>query len=277
VAVLLALATSVCYGVSNFLGPRLSRGAPTYVVLAAGQLVAFTVSGIALAATGGGIGARSAAAAVLAGAGNAAGLICFYRAATYGPLAIITPLGALGALVAVAAGLAAGEPLGAVKALGIALAIGGCALAARPASGDTRTGDRALAIRWALAASLAFGVFLAAIAPASEDGVLGAVFVSRAALLVLLVLVALRLGEPLRAPSAVLPKLAVPGILLFAGTLSYAAATREGDLSVVSVLGTLFPIVTVGLAFAIGRERVAPWQLAGVVAAIVGTVLLGSR
>jgi drug/metabolite transporter (DMT)-like permease len=87
---------------------------------------------------------------------------------------------------------------------------------------------------------------------------------------------AFALREPLRAPTAVLPKLAVPGVLLFAGTLSYSAATREGDLSVVSVLGTLFPIVTVTLAFLIDRERLAPWQAAGVAAAIAGTVLLGS-
>ena len=65
----------------------------------------------------------------------------------------------------------------------------------------------------------------------------------------------------------------MPGVLLFAGTLAYSAATREGDLSVVSVLGSLFPLVTVGLAFA-GGERVSGQQAAGVAAALAGIVLV---
>ena len=74
-------------------------------------------------------------------------------------------------------------------------------------------------------------------------------------------------------PVARLPLLAVPGLLLFAGTLAYSAATREGDLSVVSVLGSLFPIVTVGLAFAAG-ERVSGVQAAGIAARLAGIVLV---
>jgi drug/metabolite transporter (DMT)-like permease len=96
---------------------------------------------------------------------------------------------------------------------------------------------------------------------------------SRAALLVALVAVAVAIAAPLRAPASRLPLLAVPGLLLFAGTLAYSAATREGDLSVVSVLGSLFPVVTVGLAFAAG-ERVSGVQAAGIGAALAGVVLV---
>ena len=275
-AAALALTTSLAYGISNFLGPLLSRGAPTFVVLIAGQVVAFVVSGAGLLATGGAIGTDALAWGALAGAGNALGLILFYRAAALGPLSIITPIGALGAGVPVLAGLVSGEALGAGKAAGILLALGGCALAARPSRHDADTGDRGRVVRLAFGSAAAFGCFLAAMAPASEGGVLAAVCASRAALLVLLVAGALALREPLRAPVAVLPKLAIPGTLLFAGTLSYSAATRAGDLSVVSVLGTLFPIVTVTLAFLVDRERLAPLQAVGVAAAIAGTVLLGS-
>ena len=100
-----------------------------------------------------------------------------------------------------------------------------------------------------------------------------AVMLSRAALLVVLVGVALAIAAPLRAPVSRLPLLAVPGVLLFAGTLAYSAATREGDLSVVSVLGSLFPLVTVGLAYAAG-ERVSRQQAGGVAAALAGIVLV---
>ena len=89
-----------------------------------------------------------------------------------------------------------------------------------------------------------------------------AVMLSRAALLVVLVAVALAIAAPLRAPLSRLPLLAVPGRAAVRGHARYSAATREGDLSVVSVLGSLFPLVTVGLAFA-GGERVTGQQAAG--------------
>ena len=51
-AAALALITSLCYGVSNFVGPvAVSRGLPVYPVLIAGQVVAFAVSGAVLAVT----------------------------------------------------------------------------------------------------------------------------------------------------------------------------------------------------------------------------------
>ena len=273
-AAALALVTSLCYGVSNFVGPRLSRGLPVYPVLIAGQVVAFAVSGAVLAAT------QPAApdgvvvlAAAVAGVGNALGLIWFYRAASLGPLSIVTPIVSLAVLLPVAAGLASGESLGALKLVGTAMAVGGVAVASRGAGGGEGHGDERAAARWALLSAVAFGTFLACVAPASEDGVFWAVMLSRAALLVVLVGVALAIAAPLRGPVSRLPLLAVPGVLLFAGTLAYSAATREGDLSVVSVLSSLFPIVTVGLAYA-GGERMSGRQAGGVAAALAGIVLV---
>ncbi|HYF25535.1 MAG TPA: DMT family transporter [Baekduia sp.] len=280
-AIVLALTTSVLYGVSNYLGPTLSRTAPLFVVLIAGQAVAFAVSG-ALALAGGEelLDGGQAAAAIAAGLGNAAGLLCLYRAAALGPLSLVIPIGAVGAAVPVAVGIAGGESASVLKLTGIALALAGVALAARRPSGapaHASDADRGRAIFWALASALAFGVFLAGMAPAAEGGVLWAVCLSRAALLVILFGAAFTMRRELRVPLAELPRLAVPGVLLFGGTLSYSAATREGDLSVVSVLGSLFPVVTVALAFVFLHERVSRVQGAGIVATLVGIVLLSAR
>lgn len=275
-AAALALITSLCYGVSNFVGPTLSRGLPVYPVLIAGQVIAFAVSAAVLAGSQAALpGGTVLLASMGAGLGNAFGLICFYRAASLGPLSIVTPIGSLAVILPVTAGLVSGEPLGALKLAGILLAVGGVAVASRRPAGDggERDGDERAAARWALVSAVAFGTFLACIAPASEDGVFWAVMLSRAALLGVLVGVALAIAAPLRVPAARLPVLAVPGVLLFAGTLAYSAATREGDLSVVSVLSSLFPIVTVGLAYAAG-ERVSRRQAGGVAAALCGIVLI---
>jgi drug/metabolite transporter (DMT)-like permease len=264
-AVAFALFTSVAYGVSNYVGPRLARDAPLLVLLIAGQGCAFVLAvAIVVAQAEAAPPAGELAAALLAGVGNAGGLLLFYRAAAVGPLSIVTPIGAVGAAVPVAVGVARGEAMTALKAAGIVLALSGLVLVARrtragaAAAAERRPGDDVrLAVLLALGAALCFGTFLAAMGPASETSAGWAVMVSR---LSLLAGAAPRRRAGRGAARAVaarrLPRLAIPGLLALRGTLSYAAATREGDLSVVSVLGSLFPVVTVALA--VGPRPRAP-------------------
>ena len=278
-AIALALLTSVAYGVSNYVGPRLARGAPLLVLLIAGQACSLVFAGVVVLVqrdelpSGGPL-----AAALIAGFGNAGGLLLFYRAAAIGPLSIVAPIGAMGSAVPVAYGLLGGESLTALKGAGIALAIGGLVLVTRRRSaGEARPRDRTRTVVLAGLSAASFGVFLAAMGPASEGGSGWAVLLSRVSLLGVLAAVAVHAGAPWRLAAGRLPLLAVPGILLFAGTLSYAAATRAGDLSVVSVLGSLFPLVTVTLALSLDRERLTGSQLAGVAATLAGVVALSAR
>ena len=88
---------------------------------------------------------------------------------------------------------------------------------------------------------------------------------------------ALRLSSPLRVAAHDLPRVMVPGLLLFAGTLLYTVATREGDLSVVSVLASLAPVVIVALAFTVLGERLSRTQGIGAAAALAGSVMLAAR
>ena len=77
-------------------------------------------------------------------------------------------------------------------------------------------------------------------------------------------------------PWRVVPKVALPGLLLLVGTAAYGIATGSGLVSVVSVLATLNPVVTVGLAVVVLGERLAPRQQAGVATALLGVVLLAA-
>jgi drug/metabolite transporter (DMT)-like permease len=275
-AIALALGAALCYGVSNFIGPLISRALPTMAVITAGQAVALTVSAIVVVVHGGASPSLTeVGAGLLAGLGNAAGLALFYAAAASGPLSIVTPIGATGAAVPVLIGLAKGEPLGAVGALGIVLAIGGVVLAGRRASASAQeAADLRRTVLLAAASAVCFGVFLWAIAPASGSGIFWGVLLSRMALVGTLLCGALVTSRALVVPAADVPKVALPGVLLFGGTLMYAAATQEGLLSVVSVIATLFPVVTVTLAFVFLRERPSRTQWAGIAAALAGVVLL---
>jgi drug/metabolite transporter (DMT)-like permease len=276
--ILLALGTALCYGVSNFIGPQIARNLPTMSVIIAGQTVALLVSATVVVAHGEGApGATEVGAGLLAGLGNAGGLALFYLAAASGPLSIITPIGATGAAVPVLIGLASGERLSALGAAGIVLAMGGVVLAARTVgASDQEAADLRRTVLLSVASAACFGVFLWALAPASESGIFWGVMMSRISLVASLVGGALLMRRALRVPAADVPKVALPGILLFSGTLMYAAATQEGLLSVVSVIATLFPVVTVTLAFVFLHERPSRVQWTGIAAALAGVVLLSA-
>jgi drug/metabolite transporter (DMT)-like permease len=133
--------------------------------------------------------------------------------------------------------------------------------------------DPRASIVWAAGSAVAFGVFLTALPKASAHGRAWSLFDARLAMVVLLILWAgrglgaIRLGRGSFA-------LAVPGLLLVAGTLLYTTAADHGELSLVSVLGSMFPVFTVGLGVALLQERLSRTQAAGVAAALTGIVLI---
>jgi drug/metabolite transporter (DMT)-like permease len=277
-AVGLALIAATAYGVSNYVGPRLSRNAPVLVVIAAGQFIALVVSATVLLASGlPDLTPQLVRAGLLAGVGNGLGVVLFYKAAKTGPLSIVVPVGALGALMPVAVGIAGGEPATVLKIGGAAMALGGIALATSGTHGGEEQGDVRAAAVWAGASAVAFGLFLTEIAAAAEGGIFYAVASSRTSLLLIVLATAIVMRRTLRAPVSEVPLLVIPGLLLFSGTLAYSAATQLGELSIVSVVGSLFPVVTVGLAYFLDHERLGRLQWAGVVLALVGVVLLSAH
>ena len=66
------------------------------------------------------------------------------------------------------------------------------------------------------------------------------------------------------------------GVLDLGANGLYALATQEGLLSVVSVLGSLYPAVTVVLARVVLAERIARVQQVGVVLALAGVVAISA-
>jgi drug/metabolite transporter (DMT)-like permease len=277
-SIALALGSSACYGVSNFLGPQLARRHALVSVLILSQLAALAACALYLAADRGQtLPTTYVWVAMLAGLGNAGGLIGFYKAAELGPLSVVAPIGAVGAVLPVTWGLASGDTLRVPQVAGLALAMGGAVLAARrPRAekvGSVHYPDPRASVIWAAASAVAFGVFLTALPKASAHGRPWALFDARLVMVALLALWAgPRLaGIRLERGSAVL---AVPGLLLVTGTLMYTVAANHGQLSLVSVLGSLFPIVTVGLGVTLLDERLSRSQTIGVAAALTGIMLI---
>ena len=76
-------------------------------------------------------------------------------------------------------------------------------------------------------------------------------------------------------PSMLPPLLAIGFFDVLANSL-FAVATNHGLLSLVAVAGSLYSAVTVLLARFVLGERLAPIQLSGVVAALVGVALIAA-
>ena len=73
-----------------------------------------------------------------------------------------------------------------------------------------------------------------------------------------------------------LPLIAAVGVFDTSANGLFALATTQGYLSIVAVLGTLYPVVTVLLAFVVLRERIATHQVGGAVATLVGVALIAA-
>ena len=72
----------------------------------------------------------------------------------------------------------------------------------------------------------------------------------------------------------ILPIVAI-GLLDTSANALFALASRHGLLSLVSVLGSLYPVMTIVLAYVFLHERLTRPQLAGVATALAGVAALG--
>lgn len=284
----LALCSSLAWGVADFLAGLKSRSLPVATVM----LVAVT-TGLALATAVVAVrgvdppAARFLAFGALSAVVGSIGLAAFYRGLAVGAMSVVAPIAATGAAVPVAFGLATGERPTALQMGGAVLAVAGVVLAAREQPHDVATSAngaglaaaRARVARGAalaIVAAIGLGSFLVAIAAASEGDVGWAIMTNRVVSLVLIALAVVALRS--RAPASVrdaAPAVAV-GVLETTANLLIAIATTLGLVSLVGVLASLYPVMTVALARVVLGERIARIQQFGAVAALAGVVLIAA-
>ena len=275
-AAALALGASVCWGAGDFLGGLKSRSLPILAVMVPAQLAGVVMLGICvLAFAGERPGAPVLWALPAAGLGTA-GLAAFYRGMATGSIAVVAPIAGAGAVLPVVVGIAGGDDLSARQLAGFPLTIAGIVLASlEPATEDARR-RIAAGVPFGIAAAVGFGGYFVPMHAAGSEDFLWAAFTFRltAATLVLLTVAALR--PPLAGTRSQLGSLVSIGVIDSAGNLLFAAASGSGVVSVVSVLASLYPVVTVALATALLHEPTARHQRVGVAAALVGVGLVTS-
>ena len=215
--------------------------------------------------------------AALAGSAGIVALGAFYRALAIGTMSVVAPISATAAAVPVLVGLAEGERPGGLQIAGMAAALAGVILASRePVEEGCPPANRA-AIGLALVAAAGFGTFFVGIDKASATAEVPWVIVVQRCCSVSLLLIATLVVRPsLPRDGASLLVLAAVGVLDLGANGLYALATTKGLLSVVSVLGSLYPAVTVVLARFVLAERIARIQEVGVVLALAGVIAISA-
>lgn len=277
---LLALISSALWGGADFLGGTMSRRLPAFAVVGGSQLIALLMvapTAFAVGATGDPRGYLPWG--IAAGLIGTVSLVAFYEALAVGTMGVVAPIAATGVVVPVAIGLSQGERPTPVQLIGVALAVAGVVAASGPevrsaGEGTARGGGRALAL--ALASALGFGLVLWLIAKGAHYSVAMTLLTQRGASVsaICVALVFLRRDPRLRVRDV--PQLAVVGAGDAAANALYGLATRSGLVSLVAVLGSLYPVGTLLLARFTHGERLRPVQNVGVAASLVGVVMIAA-
>lgn len=275
--IVFALAASTAWGSADFFGGlkarRHSALAVLFTIEVSGLLVAIVVMAIAqdpFPST------RATLCALGAGTAGIVALGAFYRALAIGTMSIVAPISATGVVLPVIVGIATGDRPGPVVIAGLVITTVGVIIASREVHEDEQRATAARnAILLALLASVGFGLYFIGADVAADDSVLWTVLLGRSVAIPFVGIA--MLARDVRLPRGEdLAVLCAAGATDLGATALYGLANTHGDLSIVSVVGSLYPIATILLARAILDERVRAVQAAGVAAALAGVALIAA-
>ncbi|MBS1676428.1 MAG: DMT family transporter [Actinobacteria bacterium] len=275
-SVLLGLLAAATYGSSDFLAGLASRRLPAIIVTSGAQALCLLVGLLAVVFyPGDGISAQVLAWGAASGIGSAGGTFALYRGLGSGEMSVVATLsGLLTAVIPVIVGLATGDSLTALAAIGIVAAIPAIGLVSWQAGGDG--GAAGSGAVWGILAGLGFGLlFVGYDRAGSNAGAWPLVVAEAVAVLVTAgpALIALRSGVPADGRRGI-PLLLAAGLLAGAANLSFIIANHHGELAVVAVLTALYPGFTVILARIVLGERWSSAQKLGLATALLATFLV---
>jgi drug/metabolite transporter (DMT)-like permease len=279
-AVLLALASAVGYGGSDFWAGLAARRTSVIRVTILAEAAALAVLAVVLPWAG----SHQPTLASLAwgaggGIGGAAGALALYLGFRNAAFSVAAPVSAVGAAgFSVLAGLLLGEHPGGLALTGIALALPAIVgvSASQPAADErpAAAGRHSQGVLWGLLAGAGFGALFIGLNRAGSGSGLWPVAAAQVAALAVVSGIGAFTGN-LHLPAPGARRLAAAtGVAGGAGTILYFLATQAGLLAVTAVLTSLYPAVTIVAARLVLGERLTVLRLAGLglAAASVGLI-----
>ena len=279
-AAVLALLSSLSWGTADFLGGLAARRVGTVRVLSASYPAgAVLITAVAVVLIPGEMSSGALLTGAVAGVVGLLAIGLLYAALSRGQMGVVSPITAvLSGAVPVVVGLALGEAIGLLAAIGIALAGVAVILVSRESGPHRHTPARAVVL--AVSSGLAIGVYLSILGTAPVDSGIWVATIGRwvSSVLILgalaVVLYRARRSSPasrVRYPWNL--ALAAGGLDALANAIFQLAAQR-GSLAIVAVIGSLYPAATVVLARYLLHERLSRLQLGGVGMALVAAAIL---
>lgn len=290
--ILLGLATALCWGSADLCARFATRKIGTFRTMLYMQLSGFVLLTAFMPLLGGwghlmdGSGPRVWAWGILAGLVNTSSTLALYRSFEIGKMAVVAPVSASYPVLTMLLSSLTGERITPVRLAGMALAILGVILVARgenmpgdanPIDEKTQPRKRALGVGWALFSATGFGVmfWLLGIRIIPMMGPAPSVWIIRLTSVVATALMILAARSSLAMPERRdTPWILGIGMLDTGAYVFNNFGMRLEQISVVSVLASLYGAVTVALAALILKEPVSRTQLLGIVSIFVGIVLI---
>jgi len=266
----------LCWGVGDFLGGLAARRIAVLTVIAVSQSI-----GLAGLATWVWLadepfpGVSELLPAAGAGVVVVLGLVALYRGLAIGAMGIVAPISAAGPVVPLAVDAVQGTSPEALQWFGIGLILVGIATLSHepsPSGGSQVATGAGLAI----VAALGFGLFFVGIDAGSDESATWAVLVARAVGVSLAVGAAAVTSKALRPERSLVPMLAAIGLVDTGANLLVATATTQGATGIVAVLSSLYPVVTVVLAWLVLGERLNAAKRIGGAIAVAGAAFVAA-
>jgi drug/metabolite transporter (DMT)-like permease len=274
VATVLALGAALSFGISDISGAIAARRSSALQVALGLQLAGLPVLLVGLLLFPGVLSLRALALGVLAGVVGNLGLVLYLRSMAVGPVGVISPLSALvGAAVPVAWGVwLVGDELAAWQLVGVVAGLVAVVLVAYAPGAAQRAYGRRGPL-YALVAGVAFGLFFVVLDATPADSGLWPLVGSRIGGTVLLLGLLAAAPRPLPGRASI-PLIALAGLTDMLANLLFLLATREGLLSLASLVTSLYPVVALLGARLLLAERLTRLQGVGVALALTATALL---
>jgi drug/metabolite transporter (DMT)-like permease len=283
VAVLLGLAASSAFACADFFGGVAARRAGAWLSVFANQAVGLVPLSVYLVLlTHHGPTGRDVALSVVAGLAAICGLGLLFGGFAVGRMAVVAPISAgIGGLVPIGWGLLQGERPSAVALFGAAVTLSAAVVLARTEAPAADAGaehpvptDDAKASLMAIGAGVAFGVILICLSETTEGAGLWPPMIAHLVAVPLLALGLTIAGQSLRPPESARRVMLASGFFDATAVALLVVALRQDLVSLVAPAANLYPAGTVLLAALVLGERLHRVQVAALLAAAAGLVLL---
>jgi len=274
----LALLSSLMWGSSDFLGGKLAKRFPSLAVTGVSQSIGLATGITMLTISSGWLRPDFTMSGylfngVFAGLAGFVGLVSYYAGLSTGKMGVIAPITSLSAVIPLIYGLIQGEKPSPFQIAGMIVALLGCFLASGP---EIKSGVSPKPILLGVLTSIMFGIALIFMARGSKVSALMTMTSMRFLTVGICIVIALFARSIGGFTVGTIPMLFVIGVADFLANFTLGVATTKGLLSVAMVLGSLFPVVTVLLAYRFLHERLQRVQYFGVISAVLGVALISA-